>query len=492
MVEKNGQDGVVPDGPTGDHAAIRFGDEIGSEASTQRRLVEADQLVRSGLAVMDDQAIRLQIPCHDDLDVSVLVPLPPMVLVPVITTRVSSEILARHKVEEVVRQLTLRLEQLLPGQVVLQETEEGVAIQWTPTPDALDDGTGRIRAIAEHVAESMDLLGAGKDAIEVVRHLSKALSDHQTRAHRLSTTRSDHALVRTMGAGLFHVVGQHMAADGLPALMALQRDVDLLAPGVGRGFYLALRFPKLEMDERDVLSILLADILSERSRLTLSSSDELTLFSDWEDLSTTCVFAGTPSRDSDFDRFLEGLSDVLRFSRSYIDFVWHGRSPFGLFGTSFAEASALLSSDNDEGQSSDSAGKLEMGWNKNLGKQAPAQPRSAEPDPGEAETGEVNIDKMSAREVVQKIQAAQATTLYDVFLVHPGYNLDKTTKIMSILLSMSPGEAAEKCESAPCQLAAAVTPSRAQQLKTVIEGTGARIRVHEEGAEIEDDDEAES
>ena len=491
MEEKNGHNGAAPDEATGDHAAIRFGDEIATEASTQRRLIEADALVRAGSAIMDDQAIRLPIPCDDSCDVSVLIPLPPIALVPKIDACVSSERIAKHKVEEVVRQLTIRLEQFLPGQVVLQETDDAVSIQWTPTPDALDDATGRARAVAEHVAESLDLLGAGKDAIEVVRHLSNVLSDHQTRAHRLSTTRANHALIRSLGVGLFHIVGHAMAPDGLPALMAIQRDVDLLAPSAGRGLYLALRFPEIDMDERDVLSVLLADVLSTRCDIPLVSSDELTLFSEWEDLSTTCVFAGTPSKELTFNAFLEGLEDILRFSRSYIDFVWHGRDPFGLLGTSFATASARLARDGEDGQPVDAGGKLEVGWNRDLEKQAAAQFAAAQADSAEPDEGEVNIDKMSAREVVQRIQAAQAAVHYDVFLVHPGYNLDKTRKIMSIVLSITPEEAAEKCESAPCQLAAGVTPSRAQQLKTVIEGTGARIRVHEEGEELDDSDEAE-
>jgi hypothetical protein len=69
----------------------------------------------------------------------------------------------------------------------------------------------------------------------------------------------------------------------------------------------------------------------------------------------------------------------------------------------------------------------------------------------------------------------------DIYLRATGINTSKLAQIMHILLNMEMADAKAKIEQAPCLLLEAVPRDRARTIKTVLEGTGARIAVTQTG-----------
>ena len=63
----------------------------------------------------------------------------------------------------------------------------------------------------------------------------------------------------------------------------------------------------------------------------------------------------------------------------------------------------------------------------------------------------------------------------DVYLRSAGYNTAKLAQIMTILMNMDMGDARKLIDKAPCLLAENIPRDRARTIKTVLEGTGARI-----------------
>ncbi len=89
----------------------------------------------------------------------------------------------------------------------------------------------------------------------------------------------------------------------------------------------------------------------------------------------------------------------------------------------------------------------------------------------------------SPTEVVRDLDADIAKV--DIYLRSAGYNTAKLAQIMSILLTMEMGEARALIEKSPCILIEAIPRDRGRTIKTVLEGTGAKIAVtpHGEGLE---------
>jgi hypothetical protein len=86
------------------------------------------------------------------------------------------------------------------------------------------------------------------------------------------------------------------------------------------------------------------------------------------------------------------------------------------------------------------------------------------------------LDRLSTRDVVKRLGLEEAKDV-DVFMSHAGYNPDKTIDIMAIALSMSKDEARDIVERSPCLIMGPVARTRAAQVKTILEGTGATIQV---------------
>ncbi len=450
-------------------------EETVDEGSAQRRLVEADLLVRSGLATLDGQSLSVGL-SNGSLDLKVALPLPPRPLHPSMFLQVSEGGPTEVALERWFGRAVSRIERALPGQVQLVQDAREARIQWIPTPDTADDANHRAISVAGLVAENFQFL-LNDGAESAARQLSVRLTDVQGRAERLSATLLDHALIKLPSAGIFHLLEQVGPENEDPICIALQRDADLLAPGVGKGLYIALRFPSTVAEERDLLGEVLAVVASQRVELPFSVSDDYGLFGEWNDLRSAVIL--TPSEPSElaFDDYLLAVRDLVRFFRSYVDFVWQGHDPFVLLATTPArEVEARR-------QHEEADEEAEAGWAAELkaksGQQRPQAPAKKK------KVKVPEIDRLSAREVVKRIQASQPGKKYDVFMSHPGYNIDKTVRIMSIVLSISSDEARALCEAAPVELAKEVPASRAQQLKQVLGGTGAKVRVVAEDEEDE-------
>jgi ribosomal protein L7/L12 len=85
-------------------------------------------------------------------------------------------------------------------------------------------------------------------------------------------------------------------------------------------------------------------------------------------------------------------------------------------------------------------------------------------------------------EVVRNLGAGIAKV--DIYLRFAGYNTGKLTQIMTILMGMGKEEVLEIIERSPCMLKEGVPRDRARQIKTVLEGTGAKIAVVAPGEEV--------
>lgn len=449
-------------------------EEAVDEASVQRRLVEADLLVRSGLATLDGQSLSVGLQ-NGSLDLKVALALPPRPLHPSMVLRVADGGPADHELDKWFGRAISRIERALPGQVQLVQDAREARIQWIPTPDTADDANHRAISVAGLVVENFQaLLDDGAEA--AARQLSVRLTDVQGRAERLSAMLPEHALIKLQSAGIFHVIEQVGPDGDDPHCMALQRDADLLAPGVGKGLYIALRLPTSAAEERDLLGEVLAVVATQRVDIPFAVSDDYGLFGEWDDLRSAIIL--TPSAPSElaFEDYLLAVRGLVRFFRSYVDFVWDGHDPFGLLATTPSKETALR---QPEEATEDGA---EPGWAAELKAKSS---RQRAPAPAKKKVKVPEIDRLSAREVVKRIQASQPGKKYDVFMSHPGYNIEKTVRIMSIVLSISSDEARALCEAAPVELAKDVPASRAQQLKQVLGGTGAKVRVVAEDEENE-------
>lgn len=106
--------------------------------------------------------------------------------------------------------------------------------------------------------------------------------------------------------------------------------------------------------------------------------------------------------------------------------------------------------------------------------------QSADPSSGRAPLNELG---QTPSEVVKSLQADIARV--DVYLRTAGYNHGKLAQIMSIMLNMSMGDARELIERAPCILTEDIPRDRARTIKTVLEGTGAKIAVTPTGEGLE-------
>jgi ribosomal protein L7/L12 len=124
---------------------------------------------------------------------------------------------------------------------------------------------------------------------------------------------------------------------------------------------------------------------------------------------------------------------------------------------------------------------------------APAAPPAPTPAPPEApaprpparaadnSAGAAPLDEQgrTPAEVLKSLNANIETV--DVYLRSAGYNHTKLAQIMSILLGMTPAQARACIEQAPGILLENVPRDRARTIRTVLEGTGAKIAITSPG-----------
>jgi hypothetical protein len=109
---------------------------------------------------------------------------------------------------------------------------------------------------------------------------------------------------------------------------------------------------------------------------------------------------------------------------------------------------------------------------------APAH-KQPEAPPGLAATSPLDDKGLSPADVVKSL--SDHVELVDVFLRSVGHNISKLAQIMTILLQLEPGKALEIIERAPCNLLEGVPRDRSRTIKTVLQGTGAKITVTPHG-----------
>lgn len=117
------------------------------------------------------------------------------------------------------------------------------------------------------------------------------------------------------------------------------------------------------------------------------------------------------------------------------------------------------------------------------GKKATAQPdkavEAAASGPDDASTGPLDAQGRTPSQVVKALSANVETV--DVYLRSAGYNHTKLSQIMSILLGFTPAQARERIENAPGVLMENIPRDRARTIRTVLEGTGAKIAITSPG-----------
>ncbi len=115
-------------------------------------------------------------------------------------------------------------------------------------------------------------------------------------------------------------------------------------------------------------------------------------------------------------------------------------------------------------------------------KDAPSPPQTAARAPQRpADSGRQPLDAKgrTPTEVVKNLNANIAHV--DVYLRSAGYSTGKLAQIMSILMGMDMGDARKLIEKAPCLLAENIPRDRSRTIKTVLEGTGAKLAITPHG-----------
>lgn len=444
------------------------------ERRQEVRLLEADQLVREGRARVDEGWLVVKVASDPAVEVTARWTLPPApVACAVLAT--GDQRFAGSRLVQIVERTAVHLAPLLPGEVRIDPADQVVALRWNPPPDTLDEATRRALWAATHVSKGLSEAAYNSD-IEALERLRDRFMACQGRAQALEGQFPDHAISSSVGVGILHTL-RRSQQGGQERLVVVQRGVDLNAPVPGHGMFIALRFPALEDETRELLAGELNALSTGRYGVGWRASEDYSVIEEWPDLTGVLLLEAEP-RDQPYHELLSGVSSCARLLSSFVEFAWGGHDPFELLGTTRADATRRAAGDDDV--TTDDG--LQQGWADALHTQqvARAPKPAAKPEPAAKA-----IDRLSAREVVKRLRAAENATRFDVFLVSAGYNIEKTCKIMSIVLSLSAEEAREKCEAAPCRLLQAAVPSRASQVKTVLEGTGAKIRLVTEGEEPE-------
>lgn len=470
--------------------------DVDPEATrVERLLFEADTLVRAGRAELDGDVLLVGAAARTPSP-RVELPLPPAaravsVRMPHPAAQVSSEELDPRSLLEF---LGGSVRDGLRGHVSIEQGDSDVALRWEPPASLVPAET---LAVAWALREEVDAALAA--AALPARRMAERLEERLALVDRLFPERSAR---RDAAAG--RLIDLSAPGAGSGAWITVRR-VDLASPAAGTGVWIALRVAGEGPRGREALVAALVRLARHRFGLELVPSDDPSVLP--APASGAAVFSPAVPSELSFAELAHALRDLARFVRSLDGARAEGIDLYGAFEvprpTEDATAEAVGATPDDAPASSEPAGTdagsspeparenavlafigpEKTGPSKALPEWPPrslvaagpgAPPTPAEPPKAPAPPA---LDRMSAREVVKRLQSGEAASDVDVFMTHPGYNVEKTVKIMSIVLSLSREDALARCENVPALLAAQVTRAKAAQLKTVLEGTGARIRV---------------
>jgi len=432
--------------------------ETESAGSSERLLLEADRLVRAGKATLDGAHVMLPLDAPVGVSAGIELPLPPEPFEPRL-------LLAREAETEVDPARwprdARRLRPVLRGSMAIESGDEGVVVTWTPDARlALSESLALFRGACEHLIVA---------AVQTHTRLWQTLDDHRSRGDRLRARFSAASLSSAPDIGPLHII----ASDPDGRLVAGQRDADLLAPGAGRGFFIGLRLPE-SSEPLERIGAAIAEAARKRFGCALRTDDDYAHLLGVDDFDDVVMLVSVPSEDRNFNTHLDDISDVVRFCRSLAELSWSGVPIDALLD--FPEEVEVVKAEEESFE--DKRARI---WG-----DTPATPDSPErraPTPSKAkaeakpEKPKNEIDQLSARDVVKRLTGLDMPSNFDVFMTHPGYNVEKTTKIMSIVLGVTVDEAVAICEAAPCAVVEGVTKAKATQIRTMLEGTGAKVRV---------------
>lgn len=467
------------------------------------RLRQADALVREGARALDD-GVRVTLYQGDGGLVTLDAPLPPAPLELALGLQLPATTSDEGEGAHFVRAVRRQLETHLAGPVEAREATGEVSFRWRPRGyERQLDALPRLRAMGELVARSLARLDAEGPSASAVDRLDRRFAEAEVRPVRLSVAFADATRQLVAEVGPVH----RLAAAGPPssadqaAFALVQTEADLYSPRLGAGLYLALRLPG-EAAQRSALAERLVAVVRRKFELSLLESPDLEVLDEWDGMEESLLWSVSPRQAAGFGALLTGVAGLARFSTSLVELAVDCETALDLLGHRLAPRKGPAASQH----AGAAAPAVEPAAPARPAAPEPTAPpadstappdRSPAPDPTAASIAtsvppsrdstprrpqrpaqdkRFRIDRLEAREFIKKL-AGEEPEDTDVFLSSAGFNVTKTADIVAILLSIKKEEAQALCERAPCLLTGPVTRSRANQLKQIIEGTGAKIRI---------------
>jgi hypothetical protein len=468
--------------------------DVDPEANrVERLLLEADLLVRAGRAELDGETLVVA-PAGSPPSARVELPLPPAAGAVTVRLAHAGAVLSPEALDPraLLEALGASVRDGLRGRVSIEQGDAEVALRWEPPASLVP---AEALAVACALREELDAaVVAGAKPAE---GFAERLEDRLGLLDRLFPQR---VARRDPAAG--RLIDLTAPGAGSGAWITVRR-VDLASPGAGAGVWIALRVAGEGPLGRSALVAALVRLARHRFGLELVPCDDPALLPPEAAASGAVLFTNAVPTDLSFLELAAALRDLARFVRSLDGARAEGIDLYGAFDVlrpaedtadEVREATPASAPGETESAPEPAAPPRENAVLAFIGPEktgpSPALPEwpprallaagpGAPPTPAEPPKAPAPpaLDRMSAREVVKRLQGAEAASEVDVFMTHPGYNVEKTVKIMSIVLSLSREDALARCENVPALLAAQVTRAKAVQLKTVLEGTGARFRV---------------
>lgn len=445
---------------------------------TAHRLREADQLVRDGARLIENESVEIDLSPNNDATVVLLIPLPPASLTLGLRFPLGHLSGKQVEAESFCRTLKNLFAPVLPGSVTHGCEGDFGTIQWAPrTPELQWEAVRRLRCLGNRLTDAVNRMAEGLAADDALAQLNADLTPVLRRAEVLERRFDEHAVYRLSAVGLVHLLAFRTGPrlEQTPRFLALQTAAELLATPPGLGVYVAIRLPQSSVQPDD-LSKRLCEVIADRFGVQFEPSDDFEVVGDWSDLDNTCLISSAKQVEVEFHRWVDTLVDIVRFTVSYMDLCWSGHDPEQLLQGETLSNKRSDSTEQAQGFDLRKAVADIVPTAEQLIK-AKTTPRGYHAKKGEPFPPEkAQIDQLSGSEVVRLLGAEEVTDV-DVFMTHPGYNVEKTIKIMAIALSMDSEDARKICERTPCLLIGPVTRSRAAKVKTIVEGTGAQLKV---------------
>lgn len=445
---------------------------------TAYRLQEADGLVRNGARLIDNESVQIDLSPTDDGTVVVLIPLPPAPFTLSLQFPLGQLCGKQVEAESFCRTLKNLFAPVLPGSVTHGCDAKKGTIQWAPrTPELQWEAVRRLRCLGNRLTDTVKAMGDGLLADDALAQLNADLTPVVRRAEVLGRRFAEHAVYRLSAVGLVHLLAFRPGPrlDQPPRFLALQTAAELLATRPGLGVYVAMRLPESSFQPND-LAQRLCEVIADRFGVRFQPSDYFEVVGDWSDVDNTCLISSTARSEMVFHRWVDTLVDIVRFTVSYMDLCWNGHDPGQLLEGKTLSNKSAHPTQGPEGFDLRKAVAEIVPTAEQLAK-AKTTPRGYHAKKGSPfPPDKAEIDRMSGTEVVRLLGAEEVTDV-DVVMIHPGYNVEKTIKIMAIALNMDSEDARRICERTPCLLIGPVTRSRAAKVKTIVEGTGAQLKV---------------